>query len=89
MFQQNSREMRGEIAKVCFSVIASEANQSMSPRKERMDCFVASAPRNDGFGNLKIEAQSDLLKQSAIAQTKTRQVAPPRSKSRHPNTEDA
>jgi hypothetical protein len=50
MFQQNSRETRGEIAKVCFSVIASEANQSMSPRKERMDCFVASAPRNDGLG---------------------------------------
>ncbi len=30
------------------TVIASEAKQSMSPRKERMDCFVASAPRNDG-----------------------------------------
>ena len=43
-------------------VIASEAKQSISPRKERMDCFVASAfarrrasagksaPRNDGTG---------------------------------------
>jgi hypothetical protein len=29
-------------------VIASEAKQSISPRKERMDCFVARAPRNDG-----------------------------------------
>src|SRR6266404_4765749 len=29
-------------------VIASEAKQSISPRKERMDCFVAYAPRNDG-----------------------------------------
>jgi hypothetical protein len=29
-------------------VIASAAKQSMAPRKERMDCFVASAPRNDG-----------------------------------------
>src|SRR5260221_7879455 len=28
-------------------VIASEAKQSISPRKERMDCFVANAPRND------------------------------------------
>jgi hypothetical protein len=24
------------------------AKQSISPRKERMDCFVARAPRNDG-----------------------------------------
>ena len=31
-----------------FFVIASEAKQSIPPRKERMDCFVASAPRNDG-----------------------------------------
>ena len=29
-------------------VIASEAKQSIARRKERMDCFVASAPRNDG-----------------------------------------
>ena len=29
------------------TVIASEAKQSISPRKERMDCFVAVAPRND------------------------------------------
>jgi len=28
-------------------VIASEAKQSIVPRKERMDCFVARAPRND------------------------------------------
>src|SRR6266568_9656100 len=30
------------------AVIASEAKQSIAPRKGRMDCFVASAPRNDG-----------------------------------------
>jgi hypothetical protein len=30
------------------TVIASEAKQSMAPREERMDCFVARAPRNDG-----------------------------------------
>ena len=30
------------------AVIASEAKQSIAPRKESMDCFVASAPRNDG-----------------------------------------
>src|SRR6267142_3897168 len=29
-------------------VIASEAKQSISQRKGSMDCFVASAPRNDG-----------------------------------------
>ena len=28
-------------------VIANEAKQSILPREERMDCFVASAPRND------------------------------------------
>src|ERR1700726_1122144 len=31
-----------------ITVIASEAKQSIAPRKERMDCFVAYAPRNDG-----------------------------------------
>ena len=30
-------------------VIASEAKQSMSRHKERMDCFVAIAPRNDAY----------------------------------------
>src|SRR5882757_2865579 len=34
------------------AVIASEAKQSISPRKERMDCFVAYAPRNgDNYGS--------------------------------------
>jgi len=32
------------------TVIASEAKQSISPNKERLDCFVADAPRNDGTG---------------------------------------
>jgi hypothetical protein len=31
------------------TVIASEAKQSIAPQKERMDCFVATAPRNDGY----------------------------------------
>jgi hypothetical protein len=29
------------------TVIAGAAKQSISPRKERVDCFVAFAPRND------------------------------------------
>jgi hypothetical protein len=29
------------------AVIASEAKQSIAPRNERIDCFVATAPRND------------------------------------------
>ncbi len=33
-------------------VIASEAKQSISPPKGRMDCFVARAPRNDGTGSI-------------------------------------
>jgi hypothetical protein len=32
-----------------YTVIASEAKQSMTPQA-RMDCFVACAPRNDGGG---------------------------------------
>jgi hypothetical protein len=31
-------------------VIASAAKQSIEPRRETMDCFVASAPRNDVEG---------------------------------------
>src|SRR5260221_13345324 len=30
-----------------WTVIASEAKQSIPPHQERMDCFVAYAPRND------------------------------------------
>src|SRR4051794_32659762 len=41
---------------ISINVIASEAKQSIVPRKERMDCFVASAPRNDADGRLKIES---------------------------------
>ena len=44
-FLQSSGETRRENAEVCSmpaTVIASEAKQSISPRKERMDCFVAS-----------------------------------------------
>jgi hypothetical protein len=33
----------GEIAKVCLNVIASAAKQSISQRKERMDCSAALA----------------------------------------------
>ena len=31
-----------------YPSLRSEAKQSISPSKERMDCFVARAPRNDG-----------------------------------------
>ena len=31
------------------TVIASEAKQSILPHEEKLDCFVANAPRNDGF----------------------------------------
>src|ERR1700704_954094 len=34
---------RGEGVNVCLDVIASEAKQSISPRKERMDCFASLA----------------------------------------------
>ncbi len=37
-------EFRGQFS---LPVIASEAKQSILPRKDRMDCFVADAPRND------------------------------------------
>jgi hypothetical protein len=39
-FQQNSRNVCGEIENPCFAVIASEAKQSMGRHEERMDCFV-------------------------------------------------
>ena len=39
--------MRGAGRAEPLTVIASEAKQSIAPHKERMDCFVASAPRND------------------------------------------
>jgi hypothetical protein len=38
---------RFSIFKQPNSVIASSAKQSMAQHKERMDCFVATAPRND------------------------------------------
>src|SRR5712672_2456949 len=41
-FINASGAWRGEVANVCLAVIASEAKQSISPRKGRMDCFVAS-----------------------------------------------
>jgi hypothetical protein len=33
------------------TAIASEAKQSISQREERMDCFAAFAPRNDGVSD--------------------------------------
>ena len=36
------------VAPWMLPVIASEAKQSTSPHGERLDCFVAYAPRNDG-----------------------------------------
>src|SRR5882672_4598989 len=47
-YLQTSGASRRGIVKVRLFVIASAAKQSMAPHKERMDCFVASAPRNDG-----------------------------------------
>jgi hypothetical protein len=41
-FINASGAWRGEGANVCLDVIASEAKQSISLRKGRMDCFVAS-----------------------------------------------
>jgi hypothetical protein len=40
-FINGSGAWRG--ANVCFDVIASEAKQSISPRKGRMDCFASLA----------------------------------------------
>jgi hypothetical protein len=40
---QTSGDQRREKAKVCPPVIASEAKQSMSRHKERMDCFALLA----------------------------------------------
>src|SRR6202047_4055879 len=42
-FWQTSDAPRREIAKVCHSVIASAAKQSMLQHKERVDCFAALA----------------------------------------------
>src|ERR1700712_5306847 len=43
----SSRESGVRMRNEHLRVIASEAKQSISPRKEKMDCFVACAPRND------------------------------------------
>jgi hypothetical protein len=44
-FINGSGALRGEVAnlRLQFHVIASEAKQSISPRKGRMDCFAALA----------------------------------------------
>ena len=42
-FINGSGASRGEDVNVCLNVIASEAKQSISPRKERMDCFASLA----------------------------------------------
>src|ERR1700731_2404441 len=42
-FWQASDASRRENAKVCHTVIASAAKQSMQQQKERMDCFAALA----------------------------------------------
>jgi hypothetical protein len=43
------------IQKVLRSVIASEAKQSIFPREERMDCFVASLLAMTNSGNWGVE----------------------------------
>jgi hypothetical protein len=35
------------VGRLCFPSLRAQAKQSISPRQERMDCFVAIAPRND------------------------------------------
>src|SRR5437667_3059698 len=57
VFAKTRAQSRGEIAEPCFAVIArseatltviaSEAKQSTARAAVTMDCFVASAPRND------------------------------------------
>jgi hypothetical protein len=42
---------RRENADVCPNVIASEAKQSIAPRKERMDCFARNDESNWLFDN--------------------------------------
>jgi len=42
-FINGSGALRRGGANVCLDVIASEAKQSISPRKERMDCFASLA----------------------------------------------
>ena len=49
-FPHNSGASCREIEKLRLAVIASEAKQSIARRNERMDCFVANAPRNDVEG---------------------------------------
>jgi hypothetical protein len=44
---QTSGASRREIAKSRLHVIASAAKQSILSLRGKMDCFVASAPRND------------------------------------------
>ena len=70
--EQNSREMRGEIAKLCQRMTAAvcfrhceprgranarpmtgSAKQSIERQKRKLDCFVANAPRNDGWIQLR------------------------------------
>jgi hypothetical protein len=48
-FLYNSGASRREKAELYLVVIASEAKQSISPSKERMDCFVAFAPLRKRF----------------------------------------
>src|SRR6266699_155903 len=42
-FLNDSGASRRGVADVCLAVIASEAKQSILPRKERMDCFASLA----------------------------------------------
>src|SRR5665213_2665973 len=43
------------------------AKQSMPPQKERMDCFVARAPRNDGRGCSETESRANAPHSHVIA----------------------
>src|SRR5579872_5008419 len=60
------------------TVIASEAKQSMAPREEGLDCFVASAPRNDEFEDplMSLPADTPLLPPATSSARLRRQRQP-------------
>jgi hypothetical protein len=54
MVMQNSDALRRENAELFLAVIASGAKQSISPHKERMDCFAALAMTNSALFEIQI-----------------------------------
>ncbi len=54
-----------------YTVIASEAKQSIA--RQRLDCFVASAPRNDDEGSARVYAATT---SSLMTKNLTRSIRP-------------